>query len=317
MPDTFNQTTNQICMRALRLIGAFQSGETPGTTEIADCVTALNAMTKEWDADGLHIWTQEEGCLFLQPGQAQYGLGSSSPDHAALSYTSSALATMLYAGATTALLTLPLTVGAGDNVGIVQDSGAIFWSTATSPSTGLSIGLASGLAVPASAGNLVIIYPVSQTMERPLRILGLRRRWLASGIDTPLLTISRLDYQALPNKRTIGTPNQWFYDAQLNTGVLSIWQAPQSGGQWVLPFTFIRQILDWGDLNATGDFPQEWINALTYNLALEIAPEYDVDPKRLQFLAAQAVAKKATASGWDRADESVFFGVAYEQGWAR
>jgi hypothetical protein len=107
--------------------------------------------------------------------------------------------------------------------------------------------------------------------------------------------------------------NQWFYDPQLINGVLNIWQAPAMALGITLPFTFMRQINDWSSPGQVGDFPQEWVNAITFNLAVEMAPEYDVDPRKMPYLLEQANAKKQLVMDWDREPESLFFGVAMEQ----
>src|SRR5580700_5573190 len=127
--STFTYNRDQIIRRALRIDGAIQAGETPGAQIVTDAADALNAMVKELDATGIHVWTETEGILYLQPNQVQYGLGGSSTDNA----SQSSIQTSLSANVSQGAITLPLTSAAGilngDNIGVALPSGGIFWTT--------------------------------------------------------------------------------------------------------------------------------------------------------------------------------------------
>src|SRR5271166_5220437 len=84
---TFTQTRDQIILRALRQIGAIEAGETADPQTITDCAAALNAMVKEWETIGIHVWLEYEAILFLQPSQNQYGIGGVNTDNCTASTT--------------------------------------------------------------------------------------------------------------------------------------------------------------------------------------------------------------------------------------
>ena len=62
--------------RALRLIGAIASGESPTTDEGTDALTALNAMIDSWRNDRLMVYALSESTLTLTPTDASYTIGT-------------------------------------------------------------------------------------------------------------------------------------------------------------------------------------------------------------------------------------------------
>ncbi len=319
--STFNLTRDQIIKSALRKAGAIESSETPSAAMVNDCADALNMMVKEWDTLGIHLWTESEGTLFLQPGQYQYSLGPSSPDHATQTlppnYIQTTLTAAASAGATSITVDSITNMLNGDNIGVVLDSGDIFWTTVSGSPSGSIVTLTSGLTSAAASGNNV--YDYTTAILRPLRLVAARRKLISSGIETPMVRMSRLDYRDLPNKANTGIPTQFFYDplgGAINYGIFYIWPAPVDATNLV-NFTWYRQIQDFNSAGDTPDFPQEWINALVWNLAAEMAPEFDLTPTRFTLLKAQAQQKLDMVTGWDREPESVYFGVSYDQPYAR
>lgn len=106
----------------------------------------------------------------------------------------------------------------------------------------------------------------------PFEILAVRYR-NSSSIDRPLMQVSRDDYYNLPNKASSGEPSLWYYDRQRAGGTLYIWPVPSSASG-SLRFTQ-RLVID--DMDAADDdldLPQEWYNAVVYNLAVEMMPEW-------------------------------------------
>jgi hypothetical protein len=319
--SNFTQTRDQIIARALRQLGAIAQNEIPGASENADAVVALNAMVKEWDAQGLHIWTTSEGILFEQPNQIKYGLGGNSVDHATQAFTQSSLATNALYGDTTLNVTSMGPISAGDYIGIMMPNNALWWTRVLSSGdfnndfnndffTTSPIQLTAPLPAAIAAGALIVSY--TTPLLRPLRVIDARRFEFLSQQEIPIILEARLDYRELPNKTTTGETNLVFYDPQLVTGFMWVWPAPQDSNFGV-KFTWMRQIQDFALSTNTPDFPQEWINCLTWNLAVELGPEYDVPPARMQILALKAASTLDTARGFDREPESVFFGCNFDQ----
>lgn len=317
--STFNYTRDQIIRRALRQCGAIASGETPDAQTVTDAADALNAMVKEWNTIGIHVWAESEGILFLQAEQAQYSVGPSATDQATQTNPPNFAQTTLSAaaanGATSISVTSSTNITISDNIGVLLDDGSLFWTT-VSNKVSTTITLASGLTDSAASGNTVFDYTTK--ILRPLRISDMRRYNILSAIETPMVRMARLDYRDLPNKANTGTPTSFFYDplgGAVTYGLIYIWPIPVAVVDTV-KFTWLRQIQDFNAASDTPDLPQEWINALVWNLSVQLAPEFDVPPPRFQILSAMAAQSLDRVTGWDREPESTYFGVSmdYPQG---
>src|ERR1700761_7930975 len=168
-PD-FTYNRDQIIRRSLRLVGAIQTGETPGPQENQDAIDALNALVSEWQATGLHLWKESEGTFFLQPGQIKYGLGGGSTDQAApTSSISQSQTTLAVAPGATAIPIVSVSgMLVGDNFGVMLSNNVLFWSTVQS-FTGNTVNIASG--VPTFVNANAPVYDYTTRIIRPLRIL--------------------------------------------------------------------------------------------------------------------------------------------------
>lgn len=309
--STFTQTRDQIITRAGRLIGAFAEGEVPGSAQITDGALALNALIKEWQADGIHVWKETEASVILVPNQTSYVLGPDTTDRVTASFSNLTLTTAAASLSNQLLLNATSGLGVGNVIGIFQMDGSIFWTTIAALISG-GVQTAATLPVGAAAGAHVVAYAQSQTIARPLRILDARRYDIASYQEIPLSTISRLDYRDLPNKFSTGLVNSVFYDPQLNDGTLWIWPPVAVNGT-IINFTYMRAIDVCAASGNTPDFPEEWINALTWNLAVEMAAEYGAPADRMQLVLKRAAETKDTAAGFDREPESIYAGVNMNQ----
>lgn len=309
----FNLNTNQIVRMALRKIGAIAAGETPDNQTVQDAMDQLNMLVKALNATGLHIWTETEATLFLQPNQVQYTLGGTTSDHCAETYTATTLASSAASGATS--ISVVSASGFADtyNVGVVLDDGTIFWALESGAPSGTDITLGTALTGSASAGAAVFVYQTGIT--RPLRVVSARRYAFEGAISTPMQLVSRIDYRNLPNKTNPGTPTQAFYDPRggANTqGQIYIWPSPVNVYSSI-KFTWWRQIQDFDTAANTPDLPQEWLDALVWNLAYKMAPEYDCPPQRYAMLKEQAATSVDLVMGWDREPESYLFGYNTDQ----
>lgn len=308
--DNYNPAVYSIITASLRKIGAIGSGETPGAQLVTDALQAMNGLAKEWDAIGIHVWTETEATLFLQPNQVQYALGPTSSDHATQSWVGTSLSLAVTASTTSIPVVSIAGISSGDQFGILLDTGFLFWTTVNGTPSGNVVHVAAGVPSSASAGNAV--YSYTTPLVRPLRIIGGRRYNVPSQIETPLLILARLDYMRLPNKTNQGTVTQFYYSPQLGNGQIYLWPAPPSPILDAIKFTFYRQIQDFASVANTMDFPQEWNTTLIWNLAKELGPEYDIPPARWNMILQMAEQKLELVKGWDKESEAVQFGVAFE-----
>lgn len=311
---SFSYNRDQIIRAAYRKIGAIEAGEIPSAEMTLDGADALNMMVKEWEATGIHVWTELEGYLFLQPGQTQYALGSGGDS----STTSNPIVTSVISVSGTSLV---VASGAGIAssylVGLQLASGGLFWTTVNTIS-GNNITLASGPTTTVTSGALVYSYPPGVEGNpigigiKPLRIPQGRRVYYPSNIFTQMRPMSRQDYFDQPNKNSPGTITQFYYSPRQANGVVYLWPSPPDVFS-VFEFTWLRPIQDFDTAGNTPDLPQEWISTLVYNLAVEMAPEYGVPADVYQMVKTAAAEKLDRLMGWDREPESVQFGVDFSQ----
>lgn len=305
----FNLTRDQIIHAAARKVQAVRAGQTMSDQTLQDFAQALNAMVKRWQARGIHVWTVQEATLFPQASQLKYQLGNSSSDHATDSYVETAIATAASSGASSVDVDSDDNISDGDYIGVVVDDGTYHWTTVNGTPSGDTITLTDVLDDSAAVDNRVFAYTTK--INRPLKIPDGRRYDPAGDIDTPITGLARLDYQALPNKTQTGTINNYFYDAQLAAGYLYLWQPLAAAGD-LFNFTYHRAIEDFDAAGNNPDLPQEWIDTLIFNLAVVMAPEYEVPQNQMAGpygIGTLADRYLDDMMGWDREHESVRFGV--------
>lgn len=114
---------------------------------------------------------------------------------------------------------------------------------------------------------------------KPLKILQVSRRDNSvptQPIDVDLNVYTYDEYRSLSNKYAQGTPIYYFYQPQAYLGSLTLWNLPDTywttNGQ--LYIRYQRQFQDFDSSTDEPDFPVEWHEALIYNLAVRLAPEY-------------------------------------------
>ena len=311
--NAFNLNVNQIVKMSMRKVGAISAGETPDNQSVLDFTDQLNVIVKALVATGLHIWTETEATLFLQPGQIAYTLGGSTGNNCTETYTATTLSVAASAGATS--ISVVSATGFADTyyVGIILNNGTIFWSTQSGAPSGTTITLSTPLTDSAPNGAAVFVYAAN--IIRPLRVVSSRRYAFEGAIDTPMQLISRIDYRNLPNKTNAGVPTQSFYDPKggANTqGVFYVWPAPVNVYS-AIKFTWWRPIQDFIASANTPDLPTEWLDALIWNLAYKMAPEYDCTPNRYNMIKEQAALSLDLVMGFDREPESYLFGYNTDQ----
>lgn len=316
----YNPAVSILIARALRDMGVIDETESPSAAQMADGVDKVNLMLKEWEALGIHVWTEEEGILFLQKGQNRYILSDTTNDRACDAYAY--VQTNQSAGAAQGATTIPLAsvtgLADGMNIGIALDSGTTFWTTINGAPAGEMVTLAAALPSPALGGaNNVFAYAPANAITRPLKIPFCRRLdWAPAGSvnglnEIPLWVDARKDYETLPNKLTPGQPTQVFYGPKQGFGELLVWPTPADASS-ALRFTWLRPIADLVSSTSTVDIPQEWLNCLEWNLAKEWGPSFEVPPAKWDRILLMAREKLDLVQSWDRESEAVQFGYSQE-----
>ena len=145
-------------------------------------------------------------------------------------------------------------------------------------------------------------------IDRPVHIYSCNRM-SSSGNEIPMVPLTRTDWMAVPNKTSVGTPVQYYYDPQTVNGTLYVWPTPPTNTSDVLKLDADRQLDTMLDNLNSFDLPPQWYDAITYCLAARLAPEYGLPLGERQLLEAEANALFNKASIDDRDMASVYFGV--------
>lgn len=330
---SFNPAAVEIITAAYQILGLINEDEVPTAGQYKVGLYTLNSMTKEWEADGIHVWTEEEGIIFLQQYQRRYLLGtgqagSGTPDRACYANRWTFAPTVAAVAAGSHLIPVATLAGlsVGDNFGVVLNTGAAYWSTIAG-FVGSSVQLVGALPAAVAAQACAFSYPLAAQILRPLRVPFVRRLQYApslsqpgaigapdwGGIITPLApAMSRREFFDLPQPTNPGLVTEAYYDPARDQGEMWVWNV-STNANYGLRFTWYRPIQDWSSPATTADLPQEWNNCLNWNLARELGPRYSVPAERWDRVVVQADQKKELVKGWDREPESVYFGRSSPQ----
>lgn len=321
-------TGNDIILAALRKIGEYDAAETVATSdEYLKAAFALNALIKEWTADGIGLWLRQSTLLILRQGMTRYKLGPSGttgtnddfhafPDSRA-NYSSGTLDVGEPLGETVMSVdgwfardgkvgTTPVAGPPAWNVGVRLDDGGIHWSTATA-SGATSVTLNVGLPSAAAAGRKVYTY-LNRT-SKVIRIVdGSLVREDTSGNAAPIDLVSRVEYETLSRKQASGDPVKAHFDPRYSaSSQLLVWPVSNSLSLDKV-YMVSEHYADNINTSATDNFtfPDEWANALIWNLAHELSYEYGVDRDTRRELLAIAGSKKfSLLTGIDRENNSL------------
>lgn len=274
---TFNQTRDQLITDSLSLLGVLAAGETASSNDITFCSGMLNKMVKGWQGQGIHLWTEDEATIFFVNGQNPYilqaGAGGANAGAGAL-VVETTLAVAASNNSSTITVASVIGMLVADTIGIQLDNNTIFWTTVAAINTTTKVvTLTAPLTSSASLANQV--YDYTTQLPRPLSIQSARLR-NNSGFDKPIKIMNRLDYDRIPNKGLSGQPVMAFFTPQLTSGQLFLWPVPNDVS-YRLKVTYLRTIQDFDNSTDNPDFPQEWLDCITFNLAVRLAPAYGIN----------------------------------------
>jgi hypothetical protein len=172
---------------------------------------------------------------------------------------------------------------------------------------GLPLWMERDLPVPMVTGQYVYaLGPTGDVIcDRPLRIVMAFIR-NPQGNDTVLQMISRQEYMQLGEKTTQGIPNQFYYDPQLDNGLLYLYDVPSASG-YTVHCQVQMPISDILTPNAVPQFPSEWFNTLKFGLADQVALEYGAPSQVRAELAMRADKYLEEMTDWSQEEASTSF----------
>ena len=151
--------------------------------------------------------------------------------------------------------------------------------------------------------DAVAVGPDGVQIPKPLKIPDARRR--TRGQDIELTRLGRRDYLNLPNKATRGIPVQFYYDPKIDHGLLYLWPTPDSSTTEIL-FSYAAPLDVFAAAGSEPDFPDEWVEALTYNLAVRLSPLFGGGQLNIE-VAQLATQGKKDLMDWDQESADVTF----------
>lgn len=277
----FTVTRDQIIYSALRLLTVIKDDEDPSKWEVDNAAQALNLMVKSWQTEGIGLWLFSFATIYLEYNKQYYNLNSSTGDHATLSSDETALGADAASGATSITVDSISGITASDYIGIELDDGTMQWTTVSGTPSGTTVNLGAALTDDASEDN--VVYTYTTKMARPLSILELRSVD-SSGNEIPVELVARdIFMMNTPKDMLASYPVQSYYDPQLTTGVLYV-HPTASDVSCRLHATVKGTVNDFDAASNNAHFPVEWLEALKYNLAIRLAPEFSTRIKNTQMI---------------------------------
>lgn len=147
--------------------------------------------------------------------------------------------------------------------------------------------------------------------EKPMTLMQawIRNTTLSPQIDIPMQVISQHDYNILGAKGASGTPNSMYLQVGRDVSTLKIFVTPDTYAQGTYQAHLLvkRTLMDAGIATNNIDFPQEWLYALGWNLAAELASDYELPPNRVQYIEAKAAKALMEIEDFDTEQNAIFF----------
>jgi hypothetical protein len=302
----YSVSASDIITEALEQLGVLSEGQSANSDQITSCLRTLNMLVKTWQADGLNLHTVQKLYLVPQKAQTEYSLGPSG-DHFTTTLVNTAVKVAGVATDTTIDVDYITGISDGDYIGIELDTGYLHWTTVNGAPAGDTVTLTDALPSAVAIDNTVYAYTTKG--NRPMDILNAVRS-TTDGTDTPLWIKNRKDYTELTPKSSQGVINQLWYDRQVTTGKLTVWQAPTDVDSYITMWVQ-RTIEDFDSSADDADYPQEWYLPLAFNLATLLIPKYGVPPNMIVVIQKMAIYYYDMARSWD-VEESVQFSPSDE-----
>lgn len=300
----FELDANGLISESFKILGV-RTAETPlEAFEIQDGLTALNLMLKTWQQQAMHLWTEEEGVIFLDKGKESYLLGPSGDKACQLD---DFIGTTTTAANIATDVIIPVVSSAGmvalDYAGILLADGTRFWTTLASVDSATQVTLTAGLTGATLSG--ATLFTFTNLIDRPLRISSSRRKTFGIDSEIEVRSWSRNEYFKQVNKTTQGTVIQAYYSPLRVNGRYYVWQTASSANDYVR-VSFERPIEDVDLESETLDIPQEWQETVIYNLAVRLANSYTVPAQKLSVIIQESQVLLQNSLGWDREMESIY-----------
>lgn len=275
---------------ALRKLRAVDPRLTIEATHITNGSTQLNMMIKSWQMDGVFLFLEQEVVLHQQYNTQRYTLGPSGDNCALLtdSFTTQ-LSADAASGAGTISVDSDDNIANADYIGIQLDGGTIQWTTVNGAPAGDVVTLTANLTGAASTDNWVFSY--TNKISRPLKIIEARARDTSNVDDSLIVHTDETSFISETDKTSTGRVREILYTPLATNGLLRVWPICGTGDITDRIVMTIQRTIEDFDAQANNfDGPVDVLNAIVWNLALELAPEFGVNTTMGKGLAIEKMA---------------------------
>ncbi len=167
-------------------------------------------------------------------------------------------------------------------------------------------------------GTLTLVADQAEYVVSPRALRVLSCRYRLNGIDTPMNMFSRQEYFDQPNKTVSPSiPVNFYFDPKVADGTIYLWPCPSAtaAAQYTVRYTYVKFLDVMDASNNTLDFPQQWIEPITWNLAKRLLTQYPVnDPSLMNLVLGQAKESLDALLKWDNEPASIFLQPEYRWG---
>lgn len=291
----FSMTKNDAIRTAFQLLTVYGMGRTISSEDMSFASIMLNMMLKAWEGQGIHLWTKTEGILFLQQYVNSYDLGNTARACKRSDTITTQLNAAAISGATSITVVSTTGMAATNPIGIVLTDNSLFWTTIASVTDSTTLVINSALTGASSSAKMVYVY--TSLMGKPLSLYDMRtvqgfdNGATSTEVEIPFELVPYSEYINLPVKsQNSNMPIEGMFNPNLNSTMLQIFPRPIDCN-YRLYFTYMRKIEDMDATGNTFDLPQEWFQAIVYQLAVRLARPYgraaalqDIAPMAQMFL---------------------------------
>ncbi len=149
------------------------------------------------------------------------------------------------------------------------------------------------------------------TVDKPLRLIQawLRNNTVSPVIDIPLNIISKQEYNILGSKFSTGIANSIYLNPGVTNTTIKLFLTPDTltSTTYTVYVVTQRPIYDITNPTDIPDFPNEWMQALVWGLADQMAIEFQPPANIRQEIMVRADKYKEQMIGWDIENEPTFF----------
>lgn len=149
------------------------------------------------------------------------------------------------------------------------------------------------------------------TADKPVKLIQafLRNNAVSPAVDIPMQILSKQEYNWLGSKFSTGTTNSIFMDIGVTSSTVYVFLTPDviTSTNYTLHLVVQRPISDLINSTDVPDFPNEWMQALVWGLADQLALEYGLPMNHRQEITMKAEKYRNDLEDWDTEYASTLF----------